>query len=98
MYENYLGTPAEEAPVAAAPALATAADLHAYPRTLIVDAEVDELSVSAEVFAQTLRDAGRDIGLVVQAGTDHGFLNRPERPGAADALALIAERLNGLTT
>lgn len=93
MYENYLGAPAEAAVVDAAPGLATPAELAGYPATLIVNAEVDELRVSADVFAATLAAAGRPVEVVVQPGTDHGFLNRPEGPGAASALALIAARL-----
>ncbi len=93
MYENYLGAPASTAPVEAAPGLASAAQLHDYPPTLIVNGEVDELRVSAEVFAATLAAAGREVECVVEPGTDHGFLNRPAEPGAALTLARFAERL-----
>ncbi len=96
MYENYLGAPADTAQVAAAPGLATTAELAAYPPTLIVYGEVDELRVSAEVVAATLRGAGRPVELVTQPGTDHGFLNRPHEPGSAEALALVAARLRDL--
>ncbi|WP_315549684.1 alpha/beta hydrolase fold domain-containing protein [Microbacterium aurum] len=97
MYENYLGAPAESAPAAAAPGVATAAELADYPPTLIVNAEVDELRVSAEVFAAALRAAGRPVELVTRAGTDHGFLNRPAEcaDAVAETLALFAARIAG---
>lgn len=93
MYENYLGAPAEAAPIEAAPGLATAAELADYPPTLIVNGDIDELRVSAEVFAATLAQAGREIESVTEPGTGHGFLNRPEEPAAALVLARIAARL-----
>lgn len=93
MYENYLGTPASEASALAAPGLATAAELADYPPTLIVNGDIDELRVSAEVFAATLAAAGRQIESVTEPGTGHGFLNRPAEPAAALVLARIAERL-----
>lgn len=93
MYENYLGAPASTAPVEAAPGLATAAQLADYPPTLIVNGDIDELRVSAEVFAATLRAAGREIECILEPGTGHGFLNRPDEPAATAVLARIAARL-----
>ncbi|WP_230667856.1 alpha/beta hydrolase fold domain-containing protein [Microbacterium sp. MEC084] len=59
MYENYLGGDVDGAPVAAIPGLATPGALAGFPPTFIVNGDVDELRVSAEVFAATLRTAGR---------------------------------------
>lgn len=94
MYENYLGAAAETAPVEAAPGLATAADLADYPPTLIVNGDIDELRVSAEVFAATLAAAARDIESITEPGTGHGFLNRPDEAAASAVLERIAARLS----
>lgn len=97
MYENYLGGPVEDAPLAAIPGLARPEDLTRFPPTLIVNGEIDELRVSAEVFAATLEAAGRDIEIVVEPGTDHGHLNRPEAgPAASDTIDRFAARLAAL--
>jgi acetyl esterase/lipase len=96
MYENYLGGPVEEAPLAAVPGRATAADLASFPPTLMINGEVDELRVSGEVFAATLAEAGRSIEAVVEAGTTHGHLNRPDEPAASASLDRIAARLAAL--
>lgn len=93
MYENYLGAAASTAPVEAAPGLATAADLAAYPKSFIINGEIDELRVSAEVFAASLAAAGREVEMVTEPGTDHGFLNRPSEPAAGRALDRISARL-----
>ncbi len=94
MYENYLGAPAATAPVEAAPGLATPAELADYPPTLIINGEVDELRVSAEVFAASLAAAGREVDCRIEPGTNHGFLNRPDGPAAALTLERIAARLS----
>jgi acetyl esterase len=97
MYENYLGGPVEQAPLAAEPGRATAADLASFPPTLMINGEVDELRVSGEVFAATLAEAERPVEVVVEAGTTHGHLNRPELPAASASLDRIAARLAALT-
>lgn len=97
MYENYLGGDVAGAPVAAIPGLATPDELRDFPPTLIVNGDVDELRVSAEVFAATLRTAGRDVEMLVEPGTDHGHLNRPhEGPAASRTIDLFAARLAAL--
>lgn len=96
MYENYLGGPVVGAPIAAVPGLASVGELDEFPPTFIVTSEIDELSVSAEVFAATLRTAGRRVDLVVEPGTDHGHLNRPEHPGFAASMARIVQRFADL--
>jgi acetyl esterase len=94
MYEDYLGTAVDDAPLAAVPGRATAADLRGYPPVLMINDEVDELRVSGEVFAETMRAAGRDIRVLIEPGTVHGHLNRPEEPAWTHSIDLIAGRLH----
>jgi acetyl esterase len=93
MYENYIGGPVDDAPLAAIPGRATAADLAEFPATLIINAEVDELRVSGELFAATLAEAGRKIDAITEPGTAHGHLNRPHEDAAAASLDRIATQL-----
>lgn len=93
MYENYLGGPADAAPTAAVPGLATAGELRGFPPVVMVNSEVDELRVSGEAFAQTLRSAGVDVEVSLEPGTTHGHLNRPEEPGATATLDTFAARI-----
>lgn len=93
MYENYLGGPVDDAPLAAIPGLAEAADLVGFPPTFMINGDLDELRVSGEAFAATLAAAGREIEVVIEAGTDHGHLNRPLEPAASASLDRIAARL-----
>lgn len=96
MYENYLGVPLDDAPIAAIPGLATPADLAQFPPTLIVNDEVDELRVSGEAFAATLRAAGRPVEVVTEPGTEHGHLNRPAEAAASVTIDRFAARLRSL--
>ena len=96
MYRNYLGGSVDGAPLAAIPGLATADDLAGFPPTLMLNGEVDELRVSGEVFAATLAEAGREIEVVVELGTIHGHLNRPDEPAASASLDRIATRLRAI--
>jgi acetyl esterase len=97
MYENYLGGSTDGAPLAAIPGLASPADLAGFPPTLIVNGDVDELRVSGEHFARTLTEAGRDIVVVTELGTQHGHLNRPDEPAASRTIDRIVTRLVALT-
>jgi acetyl esterase/lipase len=97
MYENYLGGPVDDAPIAAVPGLATASDLATFPPTLMVNGDVDELRVSGEHFAASLAAAGREIDVVFEPGTRHGHLNRPEEEAATRTIERIAARLKTLT-
>ncbi|GAA3712610.1 alpha/beta hydrolase [Zhihengliuella alba] len=97
-YENYLGPagPAEDAPLEAVPGTGTASQLADFPPSSIAVAEIDELRVSAEAFAATLREAGVDVDLAVEPGATHGYLNRSdEEPGAASTVERFASRLLG---
>lgn len=97
MYENYLGGPVEDAPIAAVPGLATASELAGFPPTLMVNGDVDELRVSGEHFAGTLAAAGREIEVLTEPGTQHGHLNRPEEAAATRTIERISARLRALT-
>jgi acetyl esterase/lipase len=97
MYEDFLGGPVDDAPLAAVPGLATPGDVARFPPVLMINGDVDELRVSGEVFAATLTTAGRDVDVVIEPGTTHGHLNEPG--GAASAsLDLIATRLAALAS
>lgn len=83
MYENYLGSRVDEAPIAAVPGLAQALDLVDFPPSIMVNGDVDELRLSGELFAATLVAAGVPIELTLEPGTEHGHLSRPELPAAS---------------
>ncbi|MGW9112998.1 alpha/beta hydrolase fold domain-containing protein [Microbacterium sp. NPDC055683] len=93
MYENYLGGPVDAASTAAVPGLATTDELRGFPPVVMVNSEVDELRVSGEAFARTLRSAGVDVEASLEPGTTHGHLNRPEEPGADATLDTFAARI-----
>jgi acetyl esterase len=97
MYENYLGAPVHDAPLPAIPGLAAAEDLADFPPTLMINGDTDELRVSGEAFAATLAAAGRDVVALIEPGTVHGHLNRPEEPQAAASLDRVFARLSALT-
>jgi acetyl esterase len=90
MYEQYLGGPVTGAPLPAVPGLAAVEDLATFPDTLIVTADIDELRVSAEHFAGTLRRAGRRVHCWTEPGSFHGFLNQPDDPAFAAAIDRIS--------
>jgi len=96
MYENYLGGPVDRAPLGAIPGLARPVDLVQFPPTFMVNGDVDELRVSGEAFAASLRAAGRPVEVVTEPGTDHGHLNRPHEPAASVTIARLAARLGAL--
>jgi acetyl esterase/lipase len=101
MYQNYLGEPLDaapspDAPVYAVPGLAATEQLTGFPPTIMINDETDELRVSGEAFATSLRAAGVDIDVSTEPGTTHGHLNRPEEPGWAASLERFAARVNAL--
>jgi acetyl esterase/lipase len=96
MYANLLGGDPAGADVYAAPGLASADELAGFPPVLMVNSDVDELRVSGELFAATLRRAGVDVEVVREPGTQHGHLNRPEEPAASVSIGRFAARLRAL--
>jgi acetyl esterase len=64
----------------------------------MINSEADELRVSGEVFAATLDEAGVPLELVVEPGTEHGHLNRPDQPAASDSIERIVRWIATLTT
>nr|WP_245190227.1 alpha/beta hydrolase [Leucobacter exalbidus] len=57
------------------------------PPTVIVNADIDDLRASGEQFAEQLAVAGVRVLEYTQAGTTHGYLNRPEESAVALASA-----------
>ncbi len=94
MYENYLG--GADADVYAVPGTASAERLAAFPPTIMINDETDELRVSGEAFARTLADAGVEIDVSTEAGTTHGHLNR-EDATAAGSIDRFAARIRSLS-
>jgi acetyl esterase/lipase len=76
-------------------AMAGLAHPHGLPRTLIVNAEYDQLRASGQAFAAALAEAGVDVEVRLARGVLHGHLNLPPvLPPVDDTLTLIAARLS----
>lgn len=97
IYEDFLGGPIEDAPVAAIPGTASREQLTGFPPTLMINDEIDELRASGEGFARQLAEAGTTVDVSTSPGTAHGHLNVAGSPQAAASLARIAARLTALT-
>lgn len=65
-------------------------DLAGLPPVLIVNADVDDLRPSGEVFAGDLARAGVDVAVVREQGTWHGYLNEWDKPAAGLTVARMA--------
>ena len=89
MYERYLGGPTRDAPLTAVPGRAAASDLAGFPPVIMVNGEADELRVSGEAFAATLVAAGTTVDIVIEPGTEHGHLNRPDEPAASVSIERV---------
>jgi acetyl esterase len=98
MYENYLGGSIDDADRFAIPGLASAEELAGFPPVLMINDEADELRVSGETFAATLRQAHVDVDVTTEPGTHHGHLNRPHEPAASASIDRIVARLTSLST
>ncbi|KYJ98154.1 alpha/beta hydrolase fold domain-containing protein [Microbacterium sp. CH1] len=96
MYANYLGGDPALADVYAIPGTADPAALAGFPPTIIVNDETDELRVSGEAFARSLEAAGVDVTAVVEPGTTHGHLNRPEEPAFIATIERFAAQIREL--
>jgi acetyl esterase len=66
-------------------------DLTGFPRTVLLDADHDAMRASGGRFAEELAAARVGVDYHVIPDTDHAFLNRPNDPGFATGLSLIAE-------
>ncbi|MEZ7754060.1 alpha/beta hydrolase fold domain-containing protein [Microbacterium paraoxydans] len=93
MYENYLGSDPDTADVYAVPGTAEPTALASFPPTVMVNDETDELRVSGEAFARSLAAAGVKVDVVVEPGTTHGHLNRPEESAFAATIDRFATRI-----
>jgi acetyl esterase len=65
-------------------------DLDQFPRTLVVNAEYDNMRASGDQFAAELAASGADVHHHVLPGTRHAFLNRPGLAAFATTVSLIA--------
>ena len=54
------------------------------------------LKLSGEAFADSLRAAGVDVTTVVEPGTTHGHLNRPEEPAFTVTIDRFTARIRRL--
>lgn len=88
MLENYLGSPLDEAPLPAVPALAELAGL---PPALVITCEWDLLRSSGEAFAAELECAGVPHRLLIAPGVGHGHLNSPWLPEAQRSYQDLAD-------
>jgi len=68
--------------------------IDAFPPTLLVASEHDELRPSAEAFAASLAAAGVEVRLEVEPGTLHGHLDEPDQPGFAATIARMTAWLD----
>lgn len=103
MYRFYLGDQGGEGDAHVGLALGPVGELETtklaeLPPTVIVNAELDDLRVSGEEFAEQLAEAGVPVTLHTQPGTLHGYLNRPKETADSlkDANATIAFIVNEL--
>ena len=90
MYAAFVGDGASM-PMPASPADAPDDVLRAFPSTLIVLGDTDELRISGEVFAERLGEAGVQVRTELSRSSFHGFLNDPDGPWFAPAIELIAD-------
>jgi acetyl esterase/lipase len=61
-----------------------------FPRTLMIDAERDNMRASGELFASELRRASTDLDYRVLPGTQHAFLNRPHLQEFETAISTVS--------
>ena len=87
MNRNYAGSTAALADRLAFPG---GHELDQFPRTLIVNAEQDNMRASGDRFAAELATSGVDVQHHVLTGTRHAFLNRPGLAAFATTISLIA--------
>lgn len=88
VYRGYLSRSIEDAPGPAIPGLVDPAGL---PPVLLVASEVDGVRASADAYARVLQSTGHPHKYIVEPGTLHGHLNRPDTPEAISTV----ERITG---
>ncbi|GAB3616996.1 hypothetical protein GCM10027416_15530 [Okibacterium endophyticum] len=87
MNRNYAGS---RAALADRYAFVGGRELDQFPRTLVVNAEQDNMRASGDQFAAELAASGVDVQHHVLKGTRHAFLNRPALEAFAPTISLIA--------
>ena len=65
--------------------------LHGFPRTLLVDADLDAMRASGSQFARELSAHNVAVDYRVVSGTTHAFMNRPKDPGFDVGIHTIVE-------
>jgi len=66
-------------------------DLSGFPRTIMIDAEYDNMRGSGDRFAQELATSGVQLERHVLTDSSHAFLNRPRSRAFGEAVSLIAD-------
>ncbi|SDT40923.1 alpha/beta hydrolase [Microlunatus soli] len=85
---NYAGTARDE-PYA----FPGSHDVARLPRTLIVNADLDTLRPSGELFAAELAGTGGDVRVLAEQSTIHGYLNNPDDPAVPITIARMVRWL-----
>lgn len=71
-----------------------AKDITNMPKTIMIEAEFDYYRLSNEVFVERLKQAGKDVEVILYEGLDHGFFDRLGRlPQTADCIEEISWRV-----
>jgi len=86
MNRNYAGS---KGPLTDRLAFPGGHELGHFPRTLVVNAEHDNMRASGDLFAAELGAAGTDLEHHVLPGTRHAFLNRPTLDEFATTISMI---------
>lgn len=84
---NYVGEPAG---LSSPYAFAGGHDLSGLPSSFLLNADVDSLRASADLFGDELAAAGVDVITTTEEGTVHGYLDDPSHPGAARSIERMA--------
>jgi len=92
MNRNYAGSKASLSDRLAFPG---GHELGDFPRTLVVNAEHDNMRASGDLFSAELGAAGSDLEHHVLPGTRHAFLNRPALDEFATTISLISAWSHG---
>ena len=66
-------------------------DVAGLPPTYLINSEVDSLRASGEAFARQLADAGIDVVVETEPGTQHGHLDQPLQPHGARSIARMVQ-------